>query len=384
MIAKKIKCIVPCHFGTEAVVKDELYEMGYDVLSVQDGRIAFETDLEGIAYGNVHLRCGQRILWEVGTGHVETFEDLYQCVREIPWEDYIPEDGRFWVVKVSSIKSQLTSGPDIQSITKRGIVDRLKPIYRRHHFEESGAAFPIRIFLLKNEISICLDTSGEPLHKRGYRKETGGAPLRETLAASLLALTPYYPDRILVDPFCGSGTFLIEAALRSLNIAPGLKRHFTGEGWRHLGLDKHYREVKKEAFEQIDRSKSLHLQGFDADQRMIGIARENAKRAGVEDKIHFQTRTIEQFSHSKDYGLIVTNPPYGQRLDNSISLPEIYHQLGRVMDKMDTWSFFILTGYEESLSHFNRKVDKNRKIYNGMLQTYFYQFWGKKPPKRQG
>lgn len=380
---KLIKCIVPCHFGTEAVVKEEIYQLGYEPTLVQDGRITFETDLEGIAYANVHLRCGQRVLWEVGHGKVRSFEELFQFVEAIPWEDYIPEDGRFWVTKVSSIKSKLNSAPDIQAITKKAMVSRLQKKYRRSRFEETGVAFPIRIFLLKDEISLCLDTSGEPLHKRGYRKEAGGAPLRETLAAALLALTPYYPDRVLVDPFCGSGTFLIEAAMKAMNIPPGLSRHFTAESWHHLGINQFFKEVKKEGFEGIDKGKQLSLQGFDADRRMIEIAKENAKRAGVEHQIHFQTRAMNQFSHSKEYGIILTNPPYGARLDASISLEEIYDDIGSVMERLDTWSFFILTGYEEALKHFPRKANKNRKIYNGMLQTYFYQFWGKKPPKRK-
>jgi len=319
----------------------------------------------------------------VGRFHAETFEELFQGIKAIPWETYIPKDGKFWVKKASSIKSKLFSSSDIQSIAKKAMVERLKQHYHTEWFPEDGAAYPVRIFLLKDEVMVTLDTSGDSLHKRGYRTMTSKAPITETLAASLLMLTPWRPDRILVDPFCGSGTFPIEAAMIAANIAPGMNREFTAESWTNLIDRKMWYECVKEAEEMIDRDVQADIQGYDIDADVVKAARENAKRAGVEHLIHFQQRPVAELHHPKKYGFIVTNPPYGERLEEKADLPELYGQIGEAYRGLDSWSMYLITSYEDAERYIGRKADKNRKIYNGMLKTYFYQFLGPKPPKRR-
>ncbi|MBS7146265.1 MAG: class I SAM-dependent RNA methyltransferase [Roseburia sp.] len=375
--------LVPCHFGLEAVLKREIYDLGYEITKVEDGRVTFEGDEEAICRANIFLRTAERVMIQVGRFKATTFEELFQGIKNLPWEEYIPEDGKFWVKKASSINSKLFSPSDIQSIAKKAMVERMKQKYHKEWFKEDGAVYPVRIFLLKDEVTVALDTSGDSLHKRGYRTMTSKAPLTETLAASLIMLTPWRKDRILVDPFCGSGTFPIEAAMIAANIAPGMNRDFTAEEWTNLIDRKLWYECVKEAEDMIDTTVKVDIQGYDIDGDVIKAARENAKRAGVEHMIHFQQRAVADLSHPKKYGFIITNPPYGERLEDKADLPELYTQIGQAYQRLDSWSMFLITSYTETEKYIGRKADKNRKIYNGMLKTYFYQFLGPKPPKKR-
>ncbi|MDD6743740.1 MAG: class I SAM-dependent RNA methyltransferase [Roseburia porci] len=380
---KTYELVVPCHFGLEAVTKREIYDLGYEIVRVEDGRITFEGDEEAICRANIFLRTAERVLLQVGRFHATTFDELFEGIKALPWENYIPKDGKFWVTKASSIKSKLFSPSDIQSIAKKAMVERLKQYYDVNWFEETGASYPVRIFLLKDEVMVTLDTSGDSLHKRGYRLLTSKAPLTETLAAALIMLTPWHKDRILVDPFCGSGTFPIEAAMIAANIAPGMNRSFTAENWTNLIPKQLWYDTVEEAQDMIDTDIETDIQGYDLDGDVVKAARENAKRAGVEQLIHFQQRPVAELHHQKKYGFIITNPPYGERLEDKADLPELYTQIGEVYNALDSWSLYMITSYEEAERYIGRKADKNRKIYNGMLKTYFYQFMGPKPPKRK-
>lgn len=380
---KTYELVVPCHFGLEAVLKREIYDLGYEISRVEDGRVSFIGDAEAICRANIFLRTAERVLIEVGRFSAVTFEELFQGIKNIPWEEYIPENGKFWVKKASSIKSKLFSPSDIQSIAKKAMVERMKVSYKKEWFEEDGEPYPVRIFLLKDEVMVALDTSGDSLHKRGYRTMTSKAPLTETLAAALLLLTPWKLDRILVDPFCGSGTFPIEAAMIAAGMAPGMNREFTAEKWTNLIEQKTWYETVQEAQEMVDLDVEVDIQGYDIDGEVVKAARENAKRAGVEHLIHFQQRPVDQLHHPKKYGFIVTNPPYGERLEDKADLPVLYGQIGKAYANLDSWSMYLITSYEDAERYIGKKADKNRKIYNGMIKTYFYQFMGPKPPKRR-
>ena len=372
----------PCHFGLEAVLKREIYDLGYEITRVEDGRVSFTGDAEAICRANLFLRTAERVLIQVGRFKAATFDELFEGVRALPWEDYLPENARFWVKKASSIKSRLFSPSDIQSIVKKAVVERLKAHYFTEWFAEDGADYPIRVFLMKDEAVVTIDTSGASLHKRGYRTMAGTAPLSETLASALIMLTPWHADRILVDPFCGSGTFPIEAAMMAAGIAPGMRRKFLSQGWDNLISEKMWSDCREEAQELVKQKPETVIQGYDIDERVIALARENARRAGVEELIHFQQRAVSQMNHSKKYGFLITNPPYGERLEDRESLPALYRQLGEAYGRLDDWSMYVITGYEDAERYIGRKADKNRKLYNGMIRTYYYQFLGAKPPKR--
>lgn len=380
---KTFELVVPCHFGLEAVTKREIYDLGYEITRVEDGRVTFEGDEEAVCRANVFLRSAERVLLQVGRFHATTFDELFEGIKALPWEDYIPKDGRFWVTKASSIKSKLFSPSDIQSIAKKAMVERLKQSYHLDWFPEDGASYPVRIFLLKDEVMVTIDSSGESLHKRGYRLMTSKAPLTETLAAALIMLTPWKRDRILVDPFCGSGTFPIEAAMMAANIAPGMNRSFTAQKWTNLIPAELWKETVQEAEEMIDKDVRVDIQGYDIDPEVVKAARENAKRAGVDHMIHFQQREVANLRHPKKYGFVITNPPYGERLEEKEDLPKLYEQIGKAFAGLDSWSLYMITSYEDTERYIGRKADKNRKIYNGMIKTYFYQFMGPKPPKRE-
>ena len=380
---KMIELVAPCHFGMEAVLKREILDLGYEISQVEDGRVTFLGDLEAVAYANVFLRTTERILIKVGKIHAETFDELFEGTKALPWEDYIPEDGKFWVAKANSIKSKLFSPSDIQSIMKKAMVERLKTVYHRERFEETGAEYPIRVSILKDEVLIGLDTSGVSLHKRGYRQMTAPAPITETLASALILFTPWKKDRILVDPFCGSGTFPIEAAMLAANMAPGMKRHFLAEKWENLIPIRHFENAREEAADLVDLSVETDIQGYDIDGEIIKAARANARMAGVEQLIHFQQRPVSELSHPKKYGFVITNPPYGERLEEKKNLPALYKEMGDAFRRLDSWSEYVITAYEDAEKYIGKKADKNRKIYNGMMKTYFYQFLGPRPPKRK-
>lgn len=374
--------IAPCHFGMEAVLKREIDDLGYDITEVADGRVTFFGDEEAVCRANVFLRTAERILIKIGSFHAESFEELFQGTKNLPWEEYIPVDGKFWVAKAGSVKSKLFSPSDIQSIMKKAMVERLKEVYHVSWFAEDGMSFPIRVFLMKDEVTVGLDSTGESLHKRGYRKLTAKAPIAENLAAALIMLTPWNKNRILVDPFCGSGTFPIEAALMAANIAPGMNRSFTAENWEHIVGKRLWYDTVDEAREMVDTDIETDIQGYDADEEMVRIARENARAAGVEGLIHFQKRDVAQLSHPKKYGFVITNPPYGERLQEREEMPQLYRTIGERFAALDSWSLYLITAYEQAERDIGRKADKNRKIYNGMMKTYYYQFLGPKPPKR--
>ena len=379
---KRFELIAPCHFGMESVLKKEIVDLGYDVSEVSDGRVTFLGDEEALCRANVFLRTAERILIKIGRFRAETFEELFQGTRELPWEEYIPENGKFWVAKAASVKSRLFSPSDIQRIMKKAMVERLKACYRINWFTEDGESFPVRVFLLKDEVTVGLDSTGESLHKRGYRKLTAKAPIAENLAASLIMLTPWRGDRILVDPFCGSGTFPIEAAMLAANMAPGMNRSFTAESWGHIVERKRWYDAVDEAGELVDLSVETDIQGYDIDDAMVTIARENARLAGVDKLIHFQRRAVADLSHPKKYGFLITNPPYGERLEDKTALPALYRTIGERFRVLDSWSLYLITAYEQAERDIGRKADKNRKIYNGMMKTYYYQFLGPKPPRR--
>ena len=381
---KKIyELLAPCHFGLEAVLKKEILDLGYEISQVEDGRVTFLGDDEAICRANVFLRTAERVLLKVGSFPAGTFEELFQGTKSIPWEEYIPKDGKFWVAKASSIKSRLFSPSDIQSIMKKAMVERMKSHYGVSWFPETGAAFPIRVFLYKDMVTVGIDTTGESLHKRGYRTLTSKAPITETLAAALSMLTPWKADRILVDPFCGSGTFPIEAAMIAANMAPGMNRSFLSEDWNGLIPKKLWYEAMDEANDLVNTEVETDIQGYDIDGEIIRAARQNAERAGVDHLVHYQQRPVSSVSNPKKYGFLITNPPYGQRLEEKESLPALYREIGERFRHLDSWSAYLITSYEDAEKYIGRKADKNRKIYNGMMKTYFYQFLGPKPPRKK-
>jgi hypothetical protein len=382
-LTNKYELFAPCHFGLEAVLKREIIDLGYEVTEVVDGRVSFEGDEEAIARCNVFLRTTERVMLKVGSFKAVTFDELFEKTKALPWENFIPKDGKFWVKKASSIKSKLFSPSDIQRIVKKAIVDRLSGKYNILRFPEDGSEYPIRITILKDEVTVGLDTSGESLHKRGYRRLTVKAPITETLAAALISLTPWKKDRLLIDPFCGSGTIPIEAALIGLNIAPGMKRDFQAMAWDNILPKSLFKEAKKEAEDLIDRETKLSIQGYDLDTSALDAARGNLSLAGLEGNIHFQQRDMRDISSAKKYGFIITNPPYGERLEEKEAMPQLYREMGKAFQKLDEWSYYIITGFEDAPKYFGRKPDKNRKIYNGMMKTYFYSYQGAKPPRQR-
>jgi len=380
---RKYELIAPCHFGLEAVLKREIIDLGYDVTKVEDGRVTFEGDEEAVCRINIFSRTAERVLIKIGSFHAESYEELFQGTKALQWEAFVPANGKFWVAKAASVKSKLFSPSDIQSIMKKAMVEKLKETYHVNWFAEDGDSFPVRVFLLKDEVTVGLDSTGDSLHKRGYRKLTAKAPIAENLAAALIMLTPWRGERILVDPFCGSGTFPIEAAMMAAHIAPGMKRDFTAKAWQHIVDKRLWSDAVEEAQEEIDFTVETDIQGYDIDDKMVFISRENARLAGVEKLIHFQKREVDQLSHSKKYGFIITNPPYGERIEDKANLPALYRMIGERYKLLDSWSMYLITAYEQAEEMMKIKAAKNRKIYNGMMKTYFYQFPGPKPPKQK-
>ena len=375
----RLELVAPCHFGLEAVLKKEIIDLGYEISKVEDGRVFFFAEEEGVARSNIFLRSCERILLKAGEFEASTFDDLFEQTKALPWEDLIPKDGKFWVKKASSVNSKLFSPSDIQRIVKKAIVERLKQNYHQEWFEESGAEYPLRVFIHKDNVLLTIDTSGESLHKRGYRSLASKAPISETLASALISLTPWKQDRILVDPFCGSGTFPIEAAMMACQMAPGMNRDFLSQEWANLFPKKIWYNAVDEAHDRIVLPDSCDIQGYDIDPQVIRIARHNAQIAGVDKYIHFQQRDVKDLSHPKKYGFLITNPPYGERLEDKKDLPALYQTFGERFRALDSWSAFFITAYEDAPKYFGGKPTKNRKIYNGMIKTYFYQYMGPKP-----
>lgn len=385
---EKYEMIAPCHFGMEAVLKREITDLGYDITEVDNGKVTFAGDITAIARSNIFLRTTERILLKAACFRAETFDELFENIKALPWERYIPKDGKFWVAKANSVSSKLFSPSDIQKIVKKAMVERMKQTYHTDWFEETGESYPLRISIIKDIVTVGLDTTGESLHKRGYRKFTAPAPVSETLAAAILLLSPWKKDRVLVDPFCGSGTIPIEAAMLARNIAPGMEREFTAEGWNNLIPRKIWYDAVTEANDLIIQDAQLTIQGYDISEEALKMARANSQLAGVEKDIHFQQRDIRDFSSPKKYGFVISNPPYGERLSTKEKMWNLYRNIGQVMEENETWSFFLLSGYEDAVKAIGaggsrKKATKNRKIYNGMMKTYLYQYMGQKPPYRK-
>lgn len=370
-----------CHFGLEAVLKREISNLGYEIAAVEDGRVSFRCPPSGIARANINLRTAERVLLEVASFEARSFDELFEAIKAVPLEEFLPKNAKFWVVKVSSVKSALFSPSDVQRVAKKAMAERMKAAYGLEWMPEDGAEFPFRIAIRKDVVSLGLDTSGASLHKRGYRVSPVIAPISETLAAGLVMLTPFKKGRILVDPFCGSGTIPIEAAMIARNIAPGVKRHFLAEDWGCIVENNHFQEERESALAAQTADDESDIQGYDINPKAVRCARENAQAAGVGDAIHFQVRDAGKFSHPKKYGFALMNPPYGERLDDEEQTREAYEAIRQMRLSMDTWSFYVITAYEKA-EEIMGKADKNRKIYNGMLKTYFYCYPGAKPPKR--
>lgn len=385
---EQYELIAPCHFGMEAVLKREIVDLGYEISNVENGKVTFLGDAEAIVRANIFLRTTERILLKTASFRAVTFDELFESIKAVPWELYLPKDAKFWVTKANSVSSRLFSPRDIQKIVKKAIVERLKQTYHVDYFEESGASYPLRISIVKDVVTVGIDTTGESLHKRGYRKFTAPAPVTETLAAAMILLSPWHADRLLVDPFCGSGTIPIEAAMIALDMAPGMNREFTAEEWGNLIPKKVWYDAADEAQERIRTDMELSIQGYDLNEEVLKMARANAKLAGVESYIHFQKREIKDFSSPKSYGFVISNPPYGERLSTKEEMFALYRELGKIMSDNRTWSFFLLSGFEDAQKAIaaggtRKKATKNRKIYNGMMKTYLYQYMGDKPPKRK-
>jgi putative N6-adenine-specific DNA methylase len=375
----KYTLVAPCFFGVEKMLSREITNLGYEIEKVEDGRVTFSTDEYGISKSNMWLRCAERILLKVGEFEATTFDDLFENTKRIDWSKFIPYDGEFPVHKATSIKSKLFSTPDIQAIVKKAVVESMKKKYDENWFLENKEKYPIYVFLNKDKVTLCIDTSGEALHKRGYREKSNQAPIRETLAASLVYLTPWRPGRPLIDPLCGSGTILIEAAMIGLNMAPGLNREFISEKWRSIDK-KIWPSVRKEARDAV-KSEKFKIKGYDIDSESIEIAKENAKLANVSQYIDFEVQDVKDLKIDDEYGFLITNPPYGERLEDKESVKALYKEMGKVFKKLNTWSYYIITSHEKFEYEFGKKSDRNRKLYNGMLKAYYYQYMGPKPPK---
>ena len=366
-------------FGLEGITAKELKALGYEDLKVENGKVHFEGDEMDIAIANVHLRTADRVFIKMAEFEARSFEELFQGTKKVKWSEIIPQDGVMHVVG-KSVKSTLFSVPDCQSIVKKAIVTSMSEDYGVTHFSEDGPVYKIEVSILKDVVTLSIDTSGVGLHKRGYREEAGIAPLKETLAAALVLISRWKEDYTLVDPFCGSGTILIEAAMIMQNIAPGLFRNFVSETWPTIGSDIY--EQVKEGAERSIKNKDIKLIGYDIDGRMLKIARSNSQKAGVAKYIEFQKRDFKQFSSSEKNAFIITNPPYGERLEDKESVQSLYKHLGYTFRKLKNWSYYLITSYEDFEKEFGQEADKRRKLYNGMLKTNLYQYIGPRPPKK--
>lgn len=371
----------PCFFGVEKMLAREIKDLGFEIVKTEDGRVTYKTDEYGIAKANMWLRCAERVHLKVAEFEAKTFDDLFEGTKRINWAKYIPYGAQFPITKASSIKSKLHSTPHIQSIVKKAIVESLKKSYLEDGLlKEDKEKYPIYVFIHKDKVVLSIDTTGDALHKRGYREKANKAPIRETLAAAIMYLTPWKPGRTLVDPMCGSGTLLIEAAMMGINMAPGLNREFISEKWRTMDK-KIWWDVRKEAYDKIDESKPFKIYGYDIDEQAINIARENAELAGVEDYIEFNVANAVDFKSDEEYGFIITNPPYGERLEDSDSVKMLYKELGYTFRKLKNWSYYVITSFEDFEREFGKDAERKRKLYNGMLKTNLYQYPGPRPPR---
>ena len=378
----KIELIATATFGLEAVVAREVKELGYEDVMVENARVTFAGDKAAICRANLWLRTADRVLVKMGEFKAQTFDELFERTRALPWTDWIPENAAF-PVQGKSIKSQLHSVPDCQAIVKKAVVEKMKQKYKRDWFEENGPRYNIEVALLNDMATLTIDTSGAGLHKRGYRKLGSQAPLKETLAAAMILLSRWQPQRILIDPLCGSGTIPIEAALIGMNIAPGLKRSFAAEDWPVIPRD-HWLKAREEAALAASRDLDLQVFGSDIDGDVLNLARYHAGQAGVGEKVFFQKLPLSDLRSKRKFGFIISNPPYGERLGDVRQVEELYRNMGTVFKELDTWSFYILTSHQNFERFFGRKADKKRKLYNGRIQCNYYQFYGPRPPRHKG
>ena len=380
---KKYTLISPCFFGMEKMLATEIKNLGFEIEKTEDGRVTYKTGEDGIAKANMWLRCAERVNLKVAEFEARSFDELYENTKRINWSKYIPYGAQFPVSKASSIKSKLFSTTDVQSIVKKAIVDNLKKSYLESgRLKEDKEKYPIYVFIHKNKVTLSIDTTGDALHKRGYREKANKAPIRETLAAGIMYLTPWRPGRTLVDPMCGSGTILIEAAMMGLNMAPGLNREFISEKWRTIDK-KIWWDTRRDAFDQMNEDLDFKIYGYDIDPETIEIAKENAEIAGVADYIEFAVADATEFKSDEEYGFIVTNPPYGERLESEESVKLLYKELGYAFRRLKNWSYYLITSFEEFEYEFGQEATKKRKLYNGMLKTYLYQYPGPKPPRKE-
>lgn len=378
---KEYTLVAPCFFGVEKMLAREIQNLGYKIIKTEDGRVTYKTDEVGIAKSNLYLKCAERVHLKIAEFEAKTFDDLFEGTKRINWARYIPFGAQFPISKASSIKSKLYSTPDIQSIVKKAIVESLKKTYLEDGMlKEDKEKYPIYVFIHKDQVTLTIDTSGTALHKRGYRERANKAPIRETLAAAIMELVPWRPGRILVDPMCGSGTILIEAAMKGINMAPGLNREFISESWRTMDK-KIWWDARKEAYTVINENIEFKIYGYDIDEEALEIARKNAEIAGVSDYIEFNYGDATKFTSNEEYGFIVTNPPYGERLDNTDTIKMLYKQLGYTFRKLKNWSYYLITSYEDFENEFGKEASRRRKLYNGMLKSNLYQYIGPRPPK---
>ena len=374
--------ISPCFFGMEKMLANEIKNLGFEIVKTEDGRVTYKTDEYGIAKANMWLRCAERVHLKIAEFEAKSFDELFEGTKRINWAKYIPYGAQFPITKASSIKSKLYSIPDIQSIVKKAVVESLKKSYMETGLiKEDKEKYPIYVFIHKDKVTLTIDTSGTALHKRGYRERANKAPIRETLAAAIMELVPWRPGRTLVDPMCGSGTLLIEAAMKGINMAPGMNREFISESWRTMDK-KIWWDVRREAYAKLDEDTQFKIYGYDIDEEALEIARENAEIAGVSDYIEFRYGDATEFSSDEEYGFIVTNPPYGERLEDTDTVKMLYKQLGYTFRKLKNWSYYLITSYEDFENEFGQEATKRRKLYNGMLKSNLYQYIGPKPPKK--
>ena len=372
-----IPLIATCSFGLEALVKRELQALGFDDLQPSNGKVEFQAMLEDIPRANLWLRCAGRVLLKMGEFKALTFDELFEGTKSLPWERWVTKDGRFTVTG-KAVKSALGSVRACQSIVKKAIVERLKESYQTDWFEETGPEFTVQISMLNDVATLTIDTSGFGLNKRGYRAGAGQAALRETLAAALVNLSFWRPDRLLIDPMCGSGTILIEAAMIARNIAPGLKRTFASEAWPAIPKSA-WDGVRKDA-QNAKQNVELKLFGYDIDPEAIAAAKQNARRAGVESYITFEQKDIKDLWIDQQYGMIISNPPYGIKLGEFREMNEIYISLHKTFRKKTGWSVYILTADKKFPDYFKRaQPDKVRKLFNGNIEVNYYQYFGERP-----
>ena len=378
-MTSSLELIATAAFGLEAVVSRELAALGYSDQIVEDGRVQFQGDRSAIARCNLWLRSADRLLLRIGEFEASDFGELFDRTTELSWEDWLAADAEF-PVRGRSVKSQLRSVPNCQRIVKKAIVERLKKRYDRDWFDETGPNYSIEVSLLKNRATLTIDTSGAGLHKRGYRKLVGAAPLKETLAAALVQLSYWDQSRQLVDPCCGTGTIPIEAALIGRNLAPGLGRTFAAEAWPQIPATE-WQNARAEARDVTRRSLEFRIIGTDVDHRPLALARQHAASAGVDDVVHFQQRPLDEFTTSRKYGCVIANPPYGERMGGQSTVAQLYRDMGRLFASLDTWSIYVLTAAAEFERLYGRRADRRRKLYNARIPCTYYQFNGPRPPR---